>query len=184
MRLRQFILLVIMSIGTSGLIYSPAQAFFGFGNDNSSKIGLDLVRGYDVNTVTTIIGQVVSTPHVIETGHVIIEIQKDHEIINLCVGPYSYWDINGIKLNMNDNITAKGSNAQGKDGKSYVLIQKISNRTTGKQVVLRNEKGEPVWPGGEMVSMKSSSDAEGMGGVMMHGGSGMLRSIGGGIMHR
>lgn len=183
MRSRRFILAVVLSAAANGFLTGPAQAFFGFGSDGTEKIGLDLNRGYDVNTVTTVSGQVVSLPHKVGNEQVITEIRSGNEIVSLSVGPSGYWDKNGIPLRTNDEVSAKGSKAQGKDGKTYVLTQKLSNRTTGKQIVLRNDKGEPAWTGADVGnSMRSGSDSGGSG--MMRGGGGMMRSGGGGGMMR
>ena len=67
--------------------------------------------------------------------------------------------------------------AQGKDGKTYLMVQKLSNRTTGSRVALRNDSGGPVWSGQNGNGMMSNSPAGGMqqGGGMMRGGGGMMR---------
>lgn len=183
MRSRRFIIAIALSAAANGFLTSPAQAFFGFGSDDTGKIGLDLNRGYDVNTVTTVSGKVISSPHKVDNEQVVAEIRSGNEIVSLTVGPSGYWDKNGIPLRANDDISAKGSRAQGKDGKTYVLTQKLSNRTTGKQIVLRNDKGEPAWTGADMSnSMRSGSSSGGSG--MMRGGGGMMRSGGGGGMMR
>ena len=73
-------------------------------------------------------------------------------------------------------MTAKGSKAQGKDGKSYLLVQKLTNKTAASQVVLRNERGGPPWMGKNASGMMPTGPAGGMGagGGMMKGG-GMMR---------
>ena len=87
---------------------------------------------------------------------------------------------------MNDELSVKGSKAQGQDGKSYVLSQKIVNKTTGAQVELRNDKGEPAWSARNSSSNRMESPAGNMrnqGGDMMRGGGGMMWG-GGGMMRR
>ncbi len=159
-------------------LLSSASAGF-FGTDDRGKSGLDFTGGYDVNTVSTKSGRVVTLPHFGEQENVIVEIKSGNEILNICVGPGSYWEKNGIAINMNDELSVKGSKAQGKDGKSYILTQKLENRTTGAQVEMRSDMGEPAWSGRETNSMRS----ERPGGSMRSQGGGMMRS-GGGMMRR
>ena len=155
-------------------------AFAGFfGSDDKGKSGLDFNRGYDVNTVSTVSGRAVSLPHPGEKGNVLIEIKSGNETFNLSVGPGSYWGKKGIAINLNDELAVKGSKAQGLDGKSYVLTQKLVNRTTGAQVELRSENGEPAWSGRDMNSMP-----ERPAGGMRGQGGGMMRGGGGGMMRR
>lgn len=171
------LLLIIMALSGRG----RAEAFWGFGEDHDlGKSGLDFNRGYDVNTVATVTGRVVATQRSGSQGHVIIEIRSDNETINICVGPGSYWDKKGTRIRTNDEISAKGSRAQGKDGKSYLLAQTVINRTTGAQVELRNEKGRPGWLSSD-TSPDSPSNGRGFqgGGMMRGNGGGMMRGNGG-----
>lgn len=143
---------------------------FSFGGSDTEKSGLDFTRGYDVNTVTTLSGQAVAAPQSGEKGAVFVEIGNREGKFSLYLGPGSFWEKKGIPIRPNDAISAKGSIAQGKDGKVYLLIQKLSNRTTGAKLELRDEKGEPAWSG-RMRERES--------GMRMHRG-GMMR--GGGMM--
>ena len=185
MRSGRFLLHIVLLAAITCLLSSTASAWFGFGSDDTGKSGLDLNRGYDVNTVTTITGRVVSSHRSVDQG-TFIEINSGGEIFNLYVGPGAYWDKNGIKVQATDEISAKGSKAQGKDGKSYLLTQKFVNRTTGAQVELRNETGQPGWLSTGTASTRSSGGQGSPGGGMMrgNGGGGMMRSGGGGMMRR
>ncbi len=152
---------------------------FGFGDDERGKSGLDFTRGYDINTVTSVSGRVLSSPQAGERGNVFVEIRADGENLTLCLGPRSYWERNAIPLRSNDNVTAKGSKAQGNDGKTYMMVQKLANRSTGSQMSLRDEQGRPAWAGmgGGMMGGRGSGM---MDGGMMRGGGRM----GGGMMRR
>ncbi|HEX9079091.1 MAG TPA: hypothetical protein VF795_05850 [Desulfuromonadaceae bacterium] len=146
MNSRRFIAIVAMLIILPLCGRNRAEAFLGFGEGHGGdQSGLDLNRGYDVNTVTTVAGKVLATLRAGERRHVIIAVRAPAETINICVGPSSYWDKNGIQLHPGDEISAKGSRAQGKDGKIYLLAQRLADRTTGAQVILRNEAGQPRW---------------------------------------
>lgn len=151
-----------------------------WGSDDKGKSGLDFNHGYDVNTVSTVSGRAVSLPRTGEKENTFVEIRSGNEKLNVSVGPEAYWEKKGIAINPNDEITVKGSKAQGKNGKSYLLAQKLVNRTTGAQVELRSEKGEPAWSGRSMNSMRSPGPAGGM----RNQGGGMMRSGGGGMMRR
>ncbi len=176
-RLYPFIIALLLTLTLTGL--KPAEAFWGFGGDRTTgRNGLDLDRGYDINTVSTMTGRALAVPHPGEGNNIVIEIASNNETVTLCVGPGAYWDKNGIQINRNDEINAKGSKAQGKDGKTYLLAQKITNQTTGAQVVLRDDKGDPAWKGANTNSRRtdrSPARSGGMGGRMMRGGGGMMR---------
>lgn len=149
-----------------------------FGSDDKGKSGLDFTSGYDINTVGSMSGRVVSLPYAGEKEYVIVEILSGNETLNISVGPGSYWEKKGIAISLNDELAVKGSKAQGKDGKSYVLAQKLVNRTTGAKIDLRSEMGEPAWSGRGMNGKRPESPAGGMrnqGGGMMRGGGGMMR---------
>jgi hypothetical protein len=156
------------------------QAAPAFAGDMSGKSGLDLDRGYDVNTVATITGKVSTTPYSGDREMTIVDMNNSSEKVHLAVGPASYWETHGIKLGLNDDIIAKGSKSQGKDGKLYLLVRKLENRTTGSQIELRTEKGEAVWNG---AMIRPDTRERPSGGQMQRGG-GMMRGGGGGMMRR
>jgi len=173
----RFSKICIRAILLNCLLFGPAFAGF-FGSDDKGKSGLDFNRGYDINTVSTMSGRVSSLPHASGEDNVIVEIKSGNETLNISVGPGSYWEKKGIAINLNDDISVKGSKAQGHDGKTYVLSQKIVNKSTGAQVELRSEKGEPTWSGRGTNNMRLESPAGGMrnqGGGIMRGGGGMMR---------
>lgn len=180
----RFFLIIIFAIILNCLLIGSVFAGF-FGSDDKGKSGLDFISGYDMNTVTTMSGQVISLPHSGEKENIIVEIKSGNQTVNIAVGPGSYWEKKGIAINLNDDISVKGSKAQGQDGKSYVLAQKLVNKTTGAQVDLRNDKGEPTWSGRNTSStrMESTGSMRDQGGGMMRSGGGMMRG-GGGMMRR
>ncbi len=175
----RFSLIPVWAILLDCLMLGTAFAAFGFGGDNAGKSGLDFTGGYDINTVTTVSGKVSTLPQPGDRKHTIIEISTKKERFYLYVGPPSYWDKKGITVRMNDVVSAKGSKAQGEDGKTYLITQKLTNRTTGAQLDLRDEKGEPVWSGRSHNTLHHG----GFAGGMRHRGSGMMR-MGRGMMGR
>lgn len=175
----RFSLIIIQAILLNGLLFGTAFAGF-FGSDDKGKSGLDFTTGYDINTVSTMSGRVISGPHSGEKESIIVEIKSGNETLNISLGPGSNWEKKGIAINVNDDLSVKGSKAQGQDGKTYVLAQKLVNKTTGSQVELRNDKGEPNWSGRNSSSTRMDSPA----GNMRNQGGSMMRSGGGGMMRR
>ena len=156
---------------------SFASFGFSFGGSDLGKSGLDFTNGYDVNTVTTVSGRVVSLPRTGEKEQVFLEIRVGAERINLGLGPGAYWEKHGIQLRLGDEVAAKGSRAQGQDGKTYLITQKLTNKTTGTRAVLRTDSGAPMGamanrPGGFMGNQGGSMMRDG---GMMRGGGGMMR---------
>ena len=158
---------------------AASAGFLGFGSDEKGKSGLDFRRGYDLNTVATVSGRVTALPHRGDSEQYVIEIKNGSESVNVTVGPGSYWEKKGIPVQLNDEISAKGSKAQGQDGKAYLLAQKLVNRTTGSQLELRSEKGEPVWSGRNTTGLGQGRGGRFQGGGMMRGGGGMMGGAGG-----
>jgi hypothetical protein len=159
-------------------LVGSAFAGFGFGSDDAGKSGLDFNKGYDVNTVATISGQVVSLPRAGEQGQLIVDVKSGGGTVSISLGPKSFWGKKEVPLRLNDEISAKGSMAQGKDGILYLMAQKLTNITAGTLLVLRDDKGASVWQGGN--ANRTMSDHPG--GGMMRGG-GMQRGGGGGMRH-
>jgi hypothetical protein len=123
-----------------------AQAFWPFGSGGSEGgSGLDLTQGYDVNTVTSIKGKVVSLNTDEGGGPVLIEIKTLSGAVLLVAGPRWYWKDNGIPVKVGDEIMANGAKAEGKDGRMYLLAQKLTNQNTGDSLILRGDDGVAVW---------------------------------------
>ena len=169
----RFFLVMAWATVMSCLTAGAAFAGFGFGGDALGKSGLDFSKGYDVNTVMTVSGRVLAPPRTDEKEQVFVEVKSGGEIVNLSLGPKSFWEKRDIPLRPNDELTARGSRAQGKDGKIYLMVEKLTNRTTGDQTAVRSERGMPAWSGRDAGGMMR----DGGGGSMMRGGGG-----GGGMM--
>lgn len=167
---------MIIAVLLGHCLAASAWAGFGFGSE-ASESGLDMNSGYDVNTVTTVSGRVISPPRASEEKHVTLQVKTTGETVTVCIGPPSFWESKGITINVNDELTAKGSLAQGQDGRTYLMAQKLSDRTTGGQIELRSDKGTPLWSG-RMNGLGANRPGGGMrfrGGSMTRGGGGMMR---------
>lgn len=125
---------------------ASAHAFWPFssgGGDGGS--GLDLNKGYDVNTVTTVKGKVITINPEEGGGPVLIELRTSSGAVLLVAGPRWFWSENGIPVQVGDELTARGSLTEGKDGRRYLLAQKLTNHRTTEEILLRGDDGVPVW---------------------------------------
>lgn len=123
---------------------AAAQAFWG-SSDNQS--GLNLESGYDINTVTTVTGRVVAMSAGDERHNAQCEVENSGARTVVVLGPQRYWAEHGIALKIGDEVTVRGSKAQGKDGVVYFLAQKIIDTSQNSSAALRNESGRPAWAG-------------------------------------
>lgn len=136
------------------MIAIPCSASAGwfFGDDNDwSKSGLDNESGYDINTVVTIKGRVSevktddsSDPH----GPAQVVVEASGESVTLILGPKDFWQEKGVSIKNNDEITVRGSKAQGQNGKIYIFVQSLSLPVSETSVILRSNNGRPSWSGG------------------------------------
>jgi hypothetical protein len=128
------------------LAVASAHAFWPFssaGGDGGS--GLDLNKGYDVNTVTTVKGRVITIDPEDGGGPVLVELRNSSGAVLLVAGPRWFWSEKGISVQVGDEITARGSLTEGKDGRRYLLAQKLANQRTNEEILLRGDDGVPVW---------------------------------------
>lgn len=137
--------------------YSEASAFWG-SDSNQSKSGLDVAAGYDVNTVTTISGTVISPPaRIDQSEHTQMSIATQQGTVTVLLGPWVYWDKQGFTISRDQEISITGSRAQGKDGSIYLFAQRLDNKTSGTTLPLRSESGTPMWSRGAGASGGSGS---------------------------
>ncbi len=125
-----------------------AHAFWWSGDDKQS--GLNLETGYDINTVTTINGRIISVQAGDDHRNAQLELEINGSRVVVVLGPQRYWTENGITVKTGDYVTVRGSKAQGTNGVVYILAQKITDTTQETEVSLRNESGRPAWAGGGM----------------------------------
>ncbi|MHB8122063.1 MAG: hypothetical protein ACYDG4_07900 [Desulfuromonadaceae bacterium] len=123
-----------------------AHAFWGIGEDKPS--GLNLETGYDANTVTTVVGRIVSLNAGDEHSNARLELASGDIRIVVILGPQGYWAEHGIVIKPGDSVTVRGSKAQGADGVVYLLAQKITEASLNTSVTLRDDSGRPEWSRG------------------------------------
>lgn len=149
------------------VLLSPAisHAWLFGESSSSSRSGLDLVQGYDRNTVVTLTGRVAAS-HNPASDPVTMELLVGSEMVTVVLGPRWYLQDDDLDWKAGSSVTVRGAKAQGKDGRTYLLTQSITTPGSG-QMVLRNESGRPSWSGG--------------GGGGQWGKSGVERGAGAGI---
>lgn len=148
-----------------------ADAFWGFGDSRGTdKSGLDLEQGYDRNTVVKISGPVAVPPRPLAGGLMAFELNLPGEQMVVVLGPAWYLQDDNIDWKIGDQVTVRGSLAQGKDGRTYLLTQRIST-LGGATIELRGENGSPSWSGG----LRGGQPGGGSGGQVQRGGGGGRR---------
>ena len=139
---------VIISLIAVFILSSPCAVHAFWGSDSDRQSGLNLETGYDANTVTTITGRVISVQIGDDRRSAQFEIESGGKRAVVVLGPHRYWVEKGIAVKTGDDITVRGSKAQGKDGVVYILAQKIIDTSLNETVSLRDESGRPAWGGG------------------------------------
>lgn len=158
-----------------------ATAFWGSDTKESAS-GLDVASGFDVNTITTITGMVLTLPERKGDGqHTQMTVAAPQGTMAVVLGPWAYWEKQTITIVKNKELSITGSLAQGKDGVLYLFAQRIQNVSSGETVTLRTDSGKPLWsrsgsgnPNGTSQNRGSGqrSGAGGRGGGSMRGGGG------------
>jgi len=150
------------------LLQAPADAFWGFGSSRGTDAsGLDLVEGYDRNTVATLTGRVAASPDP-ASDPVTMELVVGAEKVTLVLGPRWYLQDDDLDWKVGSSVTVRGSKAQGRDGQTYLLTQWIST-PSGGSLMLRSDTGRASWAGGRQSGQQG---AQGAGGATQRGGSG------------
>jgi len=144
--MKQTILIVAVMI--LSLWHQGASAFWG-SDATESASGLNVAAGFDVNTVTTVAGAVLTPPERKgQSQHTVMTMSAPQGTVTIVLGPWWYWEKNALVITKNQEISVTGSLAQGKDGALYLFAQKVENRSAGETVILRSESGKPLWSRG------------------------------------
>jgi hypothetical protein len=130
------------------LLGGTADAVWGFGDSKDpNKSGLNLEQGYDRNTVVKISGSIAVSPRPLAGGLMAFDLHLPGEQIVVVLGPAWYLQDDNLDWKIGDPVTVRGSLAQGKDGRTYLLSERIIS-PGGATIVLRGENGIPAWSGG------------------------------------
>jgi hypothetical protein len=105
-------------------------------------------RMYNVNTVETIIGKIVSLDKITPLKgmsygiHLLVKTGKD--TISVHLGPSWYIDKQKIKINLKDKVTVTGSKIA-YQGSPAIIASEI--KKGDNTITLRDKNGYPVWSG-------------------------------------
>jgi len=143
--MKQFALIVFFVV--LGCCDRDAAAFWGSESADAAS-GLNVTAGFDVNTITTITGRVVTAPERKgQEPHTVMLMNGPQGGVTVVLGPWAFWEKQTVAITANQDVSVTGSLAQGKDGALYVFAQRIENSSTGESVMLRSESGKPLWSG-------------------------------------
>jgi len=157
------------------LIFTSLDASAFWGSEEKSDSGLDLKAGYDANTVITVSGKLLSPAS--KTGnseHTEMKIESKDGVYTVVLGPWSYWEKSGYKIENSSEISVTGSKAVGKNGEMFIFAKSLETRESGV-LNLRNNSGVPNWSRAN--SSQSQRNGTGRGGAGFRGGS--MRGSGG-----
>ncbi len=172
---RQLAYSITTSILAAGMLLlgcdGTAHAFLGFGSSQAGATsGLDLVQGYDRNTVTTLTGRVAASPDR-AADPVVLELSTAKGAVVVVLGPNWYLQSDALDWKVGSSVAVRGSLAQGRDGRTYLLAQWVEN-PDGGTLVLRSATGRPGWSGGGGGRRSGGQGGMGGGSGQMMGGSG------------
>jgi hypothetical protein len=174
MRLKKILSLLLLLL-LPPVLPVPAQAFWGTAEDTPPVLNLE--SGYDVNTVTTVSGRILSVQSGTTRRNVQLEIEgMGGTRMMVVLGPQRYLAEQKVSLQAGEDVIVRGSKAQGKDGVMYILAREITQGSTETTIVLRDEDGYPKWAGGNMEKGNGSGAGRGSGSGF---GSGPGRGPGG-----
>lgn len=158
-------LCLMVSLAMALALLAPLQkahAAWPFTDGGPERSGLDLSQGYDRNTVVTITGRVAALPDN-TADPVTVEVVAGSERLVVVLGPRWFLQDDDLDWKVGDQLVARGSRAQGKDGRSYLLAQWVTG-PSGASVVLRTPSGHPGWVRGGRSDRQGSAVLQGSGG--------------------
>ena len=137
-----FIVTISLVIFSSFAVSSFAQRGAGWG------VGSQYNRMYNLNTVETITGEVISvdkiTPVKGMSWGIHLILKTDKETISVHLGPAWFMDKQKIKINPKDKVTVTGSRIT-YEGKPAIIASEIKKGE--ETITIRDKNGYPVWSG-------------------------------------
>lgn len=105
-------------------------------------------RNYNVQTVETVSGEVVSVGQFSPKGKmsrgIHLTLKTEKETLDIHVGPSWYILNQDLKIEVKDQLTIKGSRVT-QEGKQYLIAAEI--KKGGDTLPLRDDNGIPLWAG-------------------------------------
>lgn len=168
--------ILIFMIAMLVLLNRDASAFWG-SDSNESASGLNVTEGFDVNTIKTLSGTVITPPDSKgQDQHTVMTVATTQGTVTVVLGPRWYWNKQNITIAKDQNLVITGSLAQGKDGALYLFVQRLENQSSGESVTLRSESGTALWSRTGSGSRSGTGQFNGSGtrsGAGNRGGSGI-----------
>jgi len=138
-------ILISLTVIVIAMYSREASAFWGSDTKETAS-GLNVTDGFDINTVGTLTGTVMTPPERSgEEQHTAMTVTNPQGKVTLILGPWWYWEKQAVVISKGQEIAVTGSRAIGKDGSLYVFTQRLENLSTGEAVALRSETGAPAW---------------------------------------
>ena len=155
---------VLILMVTALFFWSSHAAAFWWSDSPDTASGLDVAAGFDINTINTVSGTVMTLPERKgQEQHTVMTVATPRGDVTVVLGPWWYWEKQAFAMTKNQDIAITGSLAQGKDGALYLFAQKLENRTSGEAVTLRSESGKPLWSRGGSGSQNGNRKLDGSG---------------------
>lgn len=130
-------------------LWSRHASAFWWSDSPDTTSGLDVAAGFDVNTITTVAGTVMTLPERKgDEQHTVMTVAAPQGAVSVVLGPWWYWEKQAFTVTTNQALAITGSLAQGKDGALYLFAQRIEIGGSGETVTLRSESGTPLWSRG------------------------------------
>ena len=112
------------------------------------RYGSHYGRMYDINTVETIAGKVVSVNNIIATrgrsGGVHLRVKTGNETVEVHLGPSWYLQRQNFRIKQNETIEVRGSRVSF-EGEPTIIAARVKKEDA--TLTLRNENGFPMWSG-------------------------------------
>lgn len=126
--------------------------------------GIHYPRGFDPNTVGEVQGKAYgySQP---ESGPVRFQLISPKETYIILISPAWYQRELGSKISDGTEVRIQGSKSLGKDGKLYIIAQKLKFLSSGETMAFRSVDGSPLWKGSMGTPGGSGPSQRGMGGM-------------------
>lgn len=134
---------------TALCLWSRHASAFWWSDSPDTTSGLDVTAGFDVNTITTVSGTVMTLPERKgDEQHTVMTVAAPQGAVTVVLGPWWYWEKQAFAVAKNQVLAVTGSLAQGKDGVLYLFAQRLEISGSGETVTLRSESGTPLWSRG------------------------------------
>jgi len=107
--------------------------------------GSPVTPGYDRASVVEISGTVLEVDSA-QRGGSTLRIESVGETLTVTLGPGWFFFQQQADFRIADKLMVRGSKMKTREGKTYLVAARITNKRTEKVLELRDENGRPLWP--------------------------------------